>query len=76
MGNKTFVEVMDLPYSENLFFKKSFIWLVQTDFLSSGKNVFDQRYFSAGGTVVGIRGKQFSKKELALASGQLTFRLV
>ena len=76
MGNKTFVEVMDLPYSENLIFKISFIWLVQTDFLSSGKNVFDQRYFSAGGTIVRIRGKQFSKKELALASGQLTFRLV
>ena len=49
---------------------------MQTDFLSSGKNAFDQRYFSAGGTIVGIRGKQFSKKELALASGQLTFRLV
>ena len=41
---------------------------MQTDFLSGGKNFFDQRYFSASGTILGIRGKQFSKTELALAS--------
>ena len=35
---------------------------------------FDQRYFWLVETIIGIRGKQFSK--LIFASGQLIFRLV
>ena len=40
------------------------------------KLCFDQSYFQLVETVIGIRGKQFSKKELILASGQLILRLV
>ena len=37
---------------------------------------FDQSYFWLVETIIGIRGKQFSKKELILASEQMIFRLV
>ena len=40
------------------------------------KLCFDQSYFRLVETIIGIRAKQFSKKELVLANGQLIFRLV
>ena len=40
------------------------------------ETVFDQSYFWLVETIIGIRGEQFSKKELILASGQLVFRLM
>ena len=40
------------------------------------KLYFDQSYFWLVETIIEIRGKRFSKKELILASGQLIFRLV
>ena len=43
--------------------------------LSCG-NCFNQSYFWLAETIIGIRGKQFSKKGLILANGQLIFRLV
>ena len=40
------------------------------------KLCFDQSYFWLVETSIEITGKQFSKNELILASGQLIFRLV
>ena len=39
------------------------------------KLCFDQSYFWLVETIIGIRGKQFSEKELILASGQVIFGL-
>ena len=65
-------------YSGNVFFNKSFIRLVEMDFLSSGNSVFLIRaIFLLVEAIIGIRGgKQFSKKELIIASGQLIFWVV
>ena len=40
------------------------------------KLCFDQSFFGLEETTTGIRGKQFPKKELILASGQLILWLV
>ena len=60
----------------NIYFSISFIRLVQTDFLLSGKSIFLVRaILLLVETIIGIRCKQ-SKKELILASGQVSFWLV
>ena len=60
------------PYSGNAFFNKSFIRLVETDFLSNENGVFFyQIYFSASGIYYWNKGKEISKKEFILASGEL-----
>ena len=66
------------PYRENVLFNKSFIRLVETVFLCSRNSVFMIRaIFLIVETIIGIRGKQFFKKKLILASGKLWFfRLV
>ena len=64
------------PYSGNAFFSKSFILLVKTDFLSGGNSFFIGAIFVLVEAIIGIRGKQFSKKELIIASRQLIFWLV
>ena len=62
-------------YSGNLFFSKSFIRLVGKNFL--WKKCFLIRViFLLVETVIEIWGKQFSKKELSFASGQLIISLV
>ena len=48
---------------------------LKSNILSCG-NCFDQSYIWLAETIIGIRGKQFSKKGLILANGQLIFRLV
>ena len=59
-------------YSGNAFFNKSFIRLVETDFLSNENGVFFIRYiFLLVESVTGIRGKEIAKKEFILASGEL-----
>ena len=51
--------------------------LVETDFLSSGNCLLIRAIFLLVEAIIGIRGgKQFSKKELIIASGQLIFLLV
>ena len=40
------------------------------------ETLFGQSYFAAGKNHIEIRRKQFSKRELILASGQLIFWLV
>ena len=55
------------------YFSISFIRLVQTDFQFSGQNIFLVRaILLLVETIIGIRSKQFSKKELILPKRQLT----
>ena len=66
LKKKQFFRIMET------YFSISFIWLVQTNFLLSGKVFFGRSYFAASRNHIGIRSKQ-SKKELILASGELIF---
>ena len=67
-----FLEVeATFPYSGNACLKQSFIRLVETDFLSGRKSVFWSDL-----AIIWIKGKQFSKKELVIAKGQVIFWLV
>ena len=61
------------PYSGNAIFNKSFIRLVEKNFLSSGKFFLIIAVFLPVEAIIGIRGEQFLKKELIIASGQLIF---
>ena len=74
---KTFFKMeVAFLYCKNVF-SISFIRLVQTDFLPSGNSIFLVRaIFLLVETIIGIRRKQFSKKEIILVSGQLIFWLV
>ena len=59
-----------------LFFNKAFIRLVETDFSSSGNSVFSSElFFCQRKPLLELGGKQFSKKELIIASAQLIFWL-
>ena len=49
------------PYSGNLFFNKSFIRLVQTDYVSSGKS-----YFSTVEPLLELEENSFQRKSLFL----------
>ena len=58
-------------------FSKSFIQLLEKELLPSGNSVFLVRaILLLVENIIGIRNKQFSKKELILASRQLIFWLV
>ena len=71
---KIFKVEATFPYSGNAYFNKFFIGLVETDFLSSGNSAFLIRaIFLLVEAIIGIGRKQFSKKQLIIASGQLIF---
>ena len=59
------------------YFSILFIWSVQTDFVPCRNSIFFARVnLLLVETITVIRRKQFSKKELILASGQMIFWLV
>ena len=64
------------PLAKNPFPQVGMKDFVEIQYSVLWKLGFDQRYFWLVETIFGIRGKQFSKKELILASGQLIFRPV
>ena len=64
-------------YSANAFFNKSFIRLVETDFLSSGDRVFwSELFFCYWKPLLGSGMKQFSKKELTRPTFQRRINVV
>ena len=62
------------PLIGNVFFSKFYTRVVETDFLSSENYFLTGAIFLLVETIIGIRRKQFSKKKLILASGQLISR--
>ena len=63
-------------YSKNLIPLVRIKDFVEIQYSVLWKLCFDRSYFRLVETINEIRGKQFSKKELILASGQLIFWLV
>ena len=59
------------PSRGNATFNKSCIRLVETEFLSSANCFLIKAIFLLEETIIGIKGKLFSNKNLILASGQL-----
>ena len=64
------------PFRGNATFNKSYIRLVETEFLSSGNCFLIKAIFLLVETIIGIKGKLFSNKKLILASRQLISRLL
>ena len=73
---RDFLKWKQLFRIEETYFSISFTWLVQTDFLPSGNSIFwSVLFFCQWKPLLELGGKQFSKKELILAS-ELIFGLV
>ena len=72
-----FKEEATFSYSGKTFFKKSFIRLVESDCLSNGNSVsWSELFFCESKPLLELGEKQYPKKELIIASGQLIFWLV
>ena len=64
------------PFRGNVFLYKSYIRVVETDFLSKENCFLIRAIFLLVETITGIRRKQFSKRKLILGSRQLISRLM